>query len=89
MMEKDNFPGPLNLGNPSEISINDLAKEIIDLTGSKSKIINKDLPVDDPKQRCPNIDTATEKLGWEPTYNRESGLKKTIKYFETLLKKEK
>jgi UDP-glucuronate decarboxylase len=89
MMNKENFPGPINLGNPSEISINELAKEIIDLVGSKSKLINKDLPIDDPKQRCPNIDIAKEKLGWKPSYSRQEGLKKTIKYFETILEKEK
>ena len=87
--EKENLPGPVNLGNPSEISINNLAKEIIDLTGSKSKIINKDLPIDDPKQRCPDIDIANRELGWEPSFDRERGLKKTIEYFEKLLEKEK
>lgn len=89
MMNKENLPGPVNLGNPSEISINELAKEIIDLVGSKSRLINKELPIDDPKQRCPNIDVAKEKLGWKPSYNRQEGLKKTIKYFEMILEKEK
>ena len=56
------MPGPVNLGNPSEISINNLAEEIIDLVGSKSKIINQKLPTDDPKQRCPNIDIAKKSL---------------------------
>ena len=89
MMKKENFSGPINLGNPSEISIYNLAKEIIDLTGSKSKIINKELPVDDPKQRCPNIEIANKELGWQPSFDREVGLKKTIEYFDELLNKEK
>ena len=89
MMKRENFPGPVNLGNPSEISINNLAKEIIDLTGSKSKIINKKLPTDDPKQRCPDIEIARKELKWEPSFDRETGLKKTIRYFDMLLKKEK
>ena len=70
MMKKEDLPGPINLGNPSEISINNLAKEIINLTGSKSKIINKKLPIDDPKQRCPNIEIASKELGWKPSYER-------------------
>ena len=80
MMKKENLPGPVNLGNPSEISINNLVEEIIDLVGSKSKINNKKLPTDDPKQRCPNIDIAKE-LGWEPSYGR-GGFKKTIEFFD-------
>ena len=87
MMEKKDFSGPINLGNPSEISILQLAKEIIDLVGSKSKIIHKQLPQDDPKQRCPDIELAKKKLSWEPKFNREDGLKKTIKYFEMKLEK--
>ena len=88
MMEVENFSGPINLGNPSEISILDLASEIIDLTGSNSKIMYKDLPVDDPQMRCPDISLANKKLGWSPKFDRKTGLKKTIKYFELLLKKE-
>ena len=84
-MEKKNFSGPVNLGNPVEISIMQLAKEIIEMVGSKSKIINKELPVDDPKQRCPYIELAKKELGWNPKFQREEGLKKTIKYFEKLL----
>ncbi|MEE2694801.1 MAG: UDP-glucuronic acid decarboxylase family protein [Pseudomonadota bacterium] len=86
MMKCKNFSGPLNLGNPSEISILELAQEIIGLTGSKSKIIFKNLPVDDPKQRCPDITLAKKKLDWKPKFDREIGLKKTIKYFELLLR---
>ncbi len=88
-MGKENFPGPVNLGNPVEISILDLAEEIIDLVGSKSNIINKELPIDDPKQRCPDINLAKEKLGWFPKFKRKEGLEKTIKFFEILLKEEK
>ena len=88
MMELDDFSGPVNLGNPSEISILDLANEIIDLTGSNSKIIYEDLPTDDPQMRCPDISLAKKKLGWLPKFDRKNGLEKTIQYFETLLKKE-
>tara|TARA_B100000287_G_scaffold214499_1_gene202402 strand:- start:610 stop:1026 length:417 start_codon:yes stop_codon:yes gene_type:complete len=84
-MEKKNFSGPVNLGNPVEISIIQLAKEIIEMVGSKSKIINKELPVDDPKQRCPDIKLAKKELRWNPKFQREEGLKKTIEYFEKLL----
>ena len=84
-MEKKNFPGPVNLGNPVEISIMQLAQEIIEMVGSKSKIISKELPVDDPKQRCPDIELAKKELGWNPKLQREEGLKKTIEYFEKLL----
>ena len=88
MMELENFAGPMNLGNPSEISIMDLASEIIDLTGSNSKIMYEDLPIDDPQMRCPDISLANKKLGWSPKFDRKIGLKKTIKYFDSLLKKE-
>lgn len=87
MMEKKDFSGPINLGNPSEITIQQLASEIIDLTGSKSKIIYKNLPLDDPQQRCPDISLAKKELKWQPKYNRKEGLKKTIKYFEQILNK--
>ena len=88
-MEKNNFPGPVNLGNPVEISIMQLAEEITEMVGSKSKIINKELPVDDPKQRCPDIELAKKKLGWNPKFQRKDGLKKTIEYFDKLLKGER
>ena len=87
MMEKDNFCGPINLGNPSEISIKQLASEIIEITGSKSKLIYKDLPLDDPQQRCPDISLAKKELKWKPKYDRSQGLKKTIEYFENILRK--
>ena len=89
LLEKKNFPGPVNLGNPVEISIMQLAKEITEMIGSKSKVINKELPVDDPKQRCPDIELAKQKLGWNPKFKREEGLKKTIDYFDKLLEEER
>ena len=76
---------PVNIGNPSEISILDFAKEIIALTGSKSQIIFKDLPKDDPKVRQPDITRAQEILGWEPKITREDGLKRTLEYFKTVV----
>lgn len=88
MNTPDDFTGPVNLGNPVETSILELAKKIIALTGSKSKIDFKPLPDDDPKQRQPLIDLAKEKLGWTPKVPLEVGLKKTIAYFEDVLRKE-
>lgn len=76
---------PVNVGNPSEISILDFAKEVIELTGSNSKIINKDLPQDDPKVRQPDITRAKEILGWEPKVDRREGLLKTLAYFKEQL----
>ncbi len=75
------FPGPLNLGNPVEISMLDLARTIIVLTGSDSKITFERLPEDDPKRRCPDISKARELIQWEPTIPVEEGLAKTIEYF--------
>ena len=75
---------PVNIGNPSEISILDFAKEIIELTGTDQKIIFKDLPVNDPKQRKPDISRAKELLGWEPKVDRAEGLKRTYEYFKGL-----
>ena len=85
MMESRDFAGPVNLGNPVEITVKQLAEEIIELTGSSSKIIFKKLPQDDPKQRCPDISIAKDKLSWAPKINRNIGLKKTIRYFDSLL----
>ena len=85
MMESRDFAGPVNLGNPVEITVKQLAEEIIELTGSSSKIIFKKLPQDDPKQRCPDISIANDKLSWTPKINRNIGLKKTIRYFDSLL----
>jgi UDP-glucuronate decarboxylase len=89
MMNADaNFVGPVNLGNPNEFTMLQLAKSIINLIGSKSKIVFMPLPIDDPKQRQPNIELAKEKLnGWEPKIQLEDGLGKTIAYFEEILTK--
>ncbi len=81
----DDFTGPVNLGNPSEFSILELAEMIIKLTGSKSKIIFEVLPQDDPMQRQPDITLAKERLGWEPKLDLEEGLKRTIEYFRGIL----
>ena len=90
MNTPDNFTGPVNLGNPNEFSMLELAKEIIDITGSKSKLIFKPLPQDDPKQRQPDITLAKEKLnGWEPKIQLREGLVKTVHYFDELLKASK
>ncbi len=86
MMEVENFTGPVNLGNPDEFKIIELAELIIKLTGSKSKIVYKPLPPDDPKQRQPDITLAKEKLGWQPRIKLKDGLLKTIEYFEKELK---
>lgn len=88
MKTKKGFTGPVNLGNPSEFSILELAEMVITMTGSKSHIIYKPLPEDDPMQRKPLIDLAEEKLGWTPKIKLEDGLKKTIEYFEELLHNE-
>ena len=86
MMETDNFIGPVNLGNPDEFSIKELAEKILSLIPeSKSKIVYRDLPSDDPKQRKPDISLAREKLGWEPKIKLEDGLKRTIKYFRQII----
>ena len=89
MMQADaNFVGPVNLGNPNEFTMLQLAKTIINLTGSKSNIVFMPLPLDDPQQRQPNIALAKEKLnGWEPKIQLEEGLVKTIAYFEEILRK--
>ncbi|MCK9212421.1 MAG: SDR family oxidoreductase [Ignavibacteriaceae bacterium] len=82
MMNQDNFIGPVNIGNPNEFTIKELAEKIIKITGSKSKIIYKALPSDDPKQRQPDISLAKEKLDWEPKISLDEGLIKTIEYFK-------
>lgn len=82
MMENDDFIGPVNLGNPDEITILDLAKLIIKKCSSKSKIIYKQLPEDDPIQRKPSISLAKEKLNWQPKVSLDCGLDKTIEYFK-------
>jgi len=77
--------GPINVGNPQEFTMLELAKAVIRLTGSKSQLVFKDLPSDDPKQRKPNIDIAKKELGWQPTVALEDGLQKTIAYFQKTL----
>jgi UDP-glucuronate decarboxylase len=85
MQTPDDFTGPVNLGNPEEYSILELAEKIIAHTQSKSKIVNKPLPQDDPLQRKPNIELAKNKLNWQPQTGLEDGLKRTIEFFKTLL----
>jgi dTDP-glucose 4,6-dehydratase len=82
------YPYPVNVGNPSEISISQFAEEIIALTGTTQKVIYKDLPVDDPKQRQPDITKAREILNWEPKIDRSEGLKRTYAYFQSLSQQE-
>ncbi|MBR4904863.1 MAG: SDR family oxidoreductase [Selenomonadaceae bacterium] len=81
MMNVEGFIGPVNLGNPGEFTMLELAELVLKLTGSKSKIVYRPLPSDDPTQRCPVIDLAKEKLNWQPTVKLEDGLKLTIEYF--------
>ena len=82
------YEKPVNVGNPSEISISQFAEEIIKLTGTEQKVIYKDLPVDDPKQRRPDITLAKKLLDWEPKVSRQEGLKITYEYFKSLSKEE-
>lgn len=81
MMECEKFTGPVNLGNPDEYTILDFAKKIVAMTGSRSKIVHKPLPSDDPTQRQPDITLAGEKLGWKPKVSVDEGLKRTIEFF--------
>jgi UDP-glucuronate decarboxylase len=81
----ENFPGPVNLGNPDEITVGELAKKVISLTGAASQLNFSDLPQDDPMRRNPDISLAKEKFGWEPGVNLEDGLKKTIEYFRAIV----
>jgi UDP-glucuronate decarboxylase len=80
------FPGPMNLGNPREFTIRQLAELVVELTGSESKLVFRPLPADDPKQRRPDITLAKQLLNWEPSIALEDGLKKTIAYFESVLR---
>ncbi len=81
----DDFIGPVNLGNPGEFTIRELAEKTLAMVGSKSKLINEPLPEDDPRQRQPDISLAKEKLGWEPVITLDEGLQKTIEYFKTVV----
>ncbi|MDP2932889.1 MAG: SDR family oxidoreductase [bacterium] len=85
LMNCQNFTGPVNLGNPAELKIKDIAEKIISLTGSKSKMVYKPLPQDDPKMRRPDISLAKEKLNWEPKVGLDEGLKQTIEYFKSVV----
>jgi len=84
MMETDGFHGPVNLGNPEEYRVDDLARWIAELTGSKSSLEFRPLPEDDPRQRRPDISLARERLGWSPTVRVEEGLRRTIDYFRSV-----
>jgi UDP-glucuronate decarboxylase len=85
MMVTENFTGPVNLGNPREMTVRSLAETIIDITGSRSTIITRPLPADDPQRRRPDISLARERLSWQPKVELREGLEKTVAYFETLL----
>lgn len=86
MNSRAGFTGPVNLGNPGEFTMLELAEKVISLTGSKSRIIHEPLPQDDPTRRKPVIELARKELGWEPRVGLDEGLKKTIAYFETVVK---
>jgi UDP-glucuronate decarboxylase len=86
MATPDDTVGPINLGNPQEFSIRELATAVIDLTGARSKIVHCPRPEDDPRQRQPDISKARKALGWEPKTPLKEGLKKTTEYFEQLLR---
>jgi UDP-glucuronate decarboxylase len=85
MNSRDEFTGPVNIGNPNEFTIRELAEKVIQLTGSKSKLIFEPLPSDDPLQRQPDITLAKKELGWQPKVQLEEGLIKTIDYFKTIV----
>ncbi len=86
LMEHPDLVGPVNIGNPVEFTMKELADQVIELTGSRSKVVHKPLPSDDPKQRQPDISLAKAKLGWSPKVPLREGLQKTIAYFDELLK---
>ncbi len=89
MNSRDGFTGPVNLGNPGEFTMLELAEKVIKLTNSSSKLVYKPLPSDDPTQRKPVIELAKEELDWEPHIQLEEGLKKTIEYFDRVIREEK
>jgi UDP-glucuronate decarboxylase len=86
MNTRDELTGPINLGNPEEVTMLDLARTVIDLTGSRSHLVKKPLPSDDPKRRCPDITLARKELEWRPVVPLREGLVKTIQYFDSLLR---
>jgi UDP-glucuronate decarboxylase len=81
MMEKPDITGPINLGNPAELTVGELARKVLDLTGSEAGLVHEPLPSDDPTRRRPDITRAKKELGWEPTVSLEDGLGRTIEYF--------
>jgi UDP-glucuronate decarboxylase len=85
MDSPDDVTGPINVGNPGEFTMIELAENVLRLTGSRSKLVRMPLPADDPKQRKPDITKARTVLGWEPKVQLEDGLKETIAYFRKLL----
>jgi UDP-glucuronate decarboxylase len=85
MMDQDEIIGPVNIGNPGEFTMLELAHAVLEQTGSKSKIVYQPLPGDDPKMRRPDITLAKKALGWEPKVNLFDGLQKTIEYFKTVV----
>jgi UDP-glucuronate decarboxylase len=85
LMNSDDFTGPVNLGNPTEFSIADLAQLVLEITGSKSELVHTSLPQDDPVQRCPDITLAQEKLEWEPVTSLREGLEHTVAYFRQVV----
>ena len=85
MNSRDGFVGPVNIGNPGEFTIRELAEIVTELTGSRSKIVYEPLPSDDPVQRKPLIDLAKKELGWEPAIALKDGLVKTIEYFAQII----
>jgi UDP-glucuronate decarboxylase len=84
MDSADEVTGPINLGNPQEFSIRELAEQVLALTGSSSELVFRPLPEDDPRQRQPDIGRAREQLGWEPTTQLKTGLERTVDYFASL-----
>jgi UDP-glucuronate decarboxylase len=87
MATPDDVTGPINLGNPTELPMRGLAERIIGVVGSKSRIVHRPLPVDDPMQRCPDITKARDMLGWQPAVGLDEGLSRTIAYFDALLRR--
>jgi UDP-glucuronate decarboxylase len=85
MDQEDDFPGPMNLGNPVESSILEIAETVLRLTHSRSDIEHRPLPENDPVRRCPDIGLARQKMNWEPSVNLEQGLQATIDYFKRTL----
>ena len=86
MNSPEEVTGPVNLGNPAEFKVQELAEKVLELTGSRSEIQHGPLPSDDPVQRCPDISLARSTLGWEPQTQIDEGLERTIEYFDALLR---